>query len=81
LGGEDDDIEVVDDEVVDEGRLGIVIGRRGWCGGFGGMKLMAGDGRLERLVAFDELQEGATVEFEMENGDRGPSAKNVKLAE
>jgi CspA family cold shock protein len=32
-------------------------------------------------VTFDELQEGATVEFEMENGDRGPSAKNVKLTE
>ena len=28
-------------------------------------------------VTFDELQEGDTVTFEVVNGDRGPSAKNV----
>jgi len=28
-------------------------------------------------VTFDELQEGDTVNFEVVNGDRGPSAKNV----
>ena len=32
-------------------------------------------------VSFDELQEGATVTFDIEVGDKGPSAKNVKLAE
>ena len=31
-------------------------------------------------ITFDQLQEGATVEFEVVQGDRGPSAKNVKLA-
>ncbi len=31
-------------------------------------------------VTFDELQEGATVEFEIEQGPKGPAAKNVKLA-
>ena len=30
-------------------------------------------------VAFEELQQGAKVEFDVEIGDRGPSAKNVKL--
>ena len=30
-------------------------------------------------VTFDELQQGATVEFDVESGDRGLSAKNVKL--
>jgi CspA family cold shock protein len=30
-------------------------------------------------VTFEELQQGATVEFDIEQGDRGPSAKNVKL--
>jgi cold shock protein len=30
-----------------------------------------------RGVTFDELQEGDTVTFEVVNGDRGPSAKNV----
>ena len=28
-------------------------------------------------VTFDEIQEGDTVTFEVVNGDRGPSAKNV----
>jgi len=32
-------------------------------------------------VTFDELQEGAKVTFDVEDGDKGPSAKNVKLAE
>ena len=32
-------------------------------------------------VTFEELQEGAEVTFEVVEGDRGPSAKNVKLAE
>ena len=31
-------------------------------------------------VSYDELQEGAAVEFDVESGDKGPSAKNVKLA-
>jgi cold shock protein len=30
-----------------------------------------------RGVTFDEIQEGDTVTFEVVNGDRGPSAKNV----
>ena len=32
-------------------------------------------------ITFEELQEGAAVTFDVENGDKGPSAKNVKLAE
>jgi CspA family cold shock protein len=32
-------------------------------------------------VTFDELREGAEVSFEVVNGEKGPSAKNVKLAE
>ena len=32
-------------------------------------------------VAFEELQVGATVEFDVVDGDRGQSAKNVKLVE
>ncbi|OGK33142.1 cold-shock protein [Candidatus Roizmanbacteria bacterium RIFCSPHIGHO2_12_FULL_37_23] len=32
-------------------------------------------------ITFDELQVGAMVEFDVENGEKGPSAKNVKLAE
>ena len=31
-------------------------------------------------VTFDELQEGAAVTFEVVDGERGPAAKNVKLA-
>ena len=31
-------------------------------------------------VSFEELQIGATVSFEIEQGPKGPSAKNVKLA-
>ena len=31
-------------------------------------------------VTFDELQVGAAVEFDVESGDKGPSAKNVKPA-
>ena len=31
-------------------------------------------------VSYDELQEGAAVAFDVEDGDKGPSAKNVKLA-
>ena len=30
-----------------------------------------------RGVTFDEIQVGDTVTFEVVNGDRGPSAKNV----
>ncbi len=32
-------------------------------------------------VSFDELQEGAEVTFDVENGEKGPAAKKVKLAE
>ena len=32
-------------------------------------------------ITFDELQEGAAVTFEVVDGEKGPSAKNVKLAE
>ena len=31
-------------------------------------------------VTFEELQEGAAVTFDVEQGEKGPSAKNVKLA-
>lgn len=31
-------------------------------------------------VSFDELQEGAEVTFDVVDGDKGPGAKNVKLA-
>lgn len=31
-------------------------------------------------VTFDELQVGAAVTFDIEQGEKGPSAKNVKLA-
>jgi len=32
-------------------------------------------------VEFDALQIGATVTFDVVDGEKGPSAKNVKLAE
>ena len=32
-------------------------------------------------VTFDQLQEGARVTFEVVDGEKGPSAKHVKLAE
>ncbi len=32
-------------------------------------------------VSFDELQEGAEVTFDVEDGEKGPAAKKVKLAE
>ena len=32
-------------------------------------------------VSFDELQEGAEVTFDEEQGEKGPSAKKVKLSE
>ena len=31
-------------------------------------------------VTYDELQEGDNVTFEIEQGDKGPAAVNVKLA-
>ena len=31
-------------------------------------------------ITFDELQIGAAVTFDVVEGERGPSAKNVKLA-
>lgn len=31
-------------------------------------------------VTFDELQEGASVTFDVENTEKGPAAKNVKIA-
>ncbi|MDP2670974.1 MAG: cold shock domain-containing protein [bacterium] len=31
-------------------------------------------------VSFDELQPGAAVSFDVVDGDKGPSAKNVKPA-
>jgi len=31
-------------------------------------------------VSFDELKEGDSVTFEVVDGDKGPAAKNVKLA-
>jgi CspA family cold shock protein len=32
-------------------------------------------------VTFDELQVGDTVSFEIENGPKGPAAKNVRKVE
>lgn len=31
-------------------------------------------------VTFDELQEGANVTFDIQDTEKGPAAKNVKLA-
>lgn len=31
-------------------------------------------------VTFEELKEGATVTFDIEQGPKGPAAKNVKLS-
>ena len=31
-------------------------------------------------VTFEELQEGEAVTFDVEDGEKGPAAKNVKLA-
>jgi len=31
-------------------------------------------------ITFEELQEGAAVTFDVVDGEKGPSAKNVKLA-
>ena len=31
-------------------------------------------------VSFEELEVGASVTFDVEDGEKGPSAKNVKLA-
>jgi len=31
-------------------------------------------------ITFEELQEGAAVTFEVVDGEKGPAAKNVKLA-
>jgi len=32
-------------------------------------------------ITFDQLQEGAVVSFDIEDGPKGPAAKNVKIAE
>ncbi|OGH04556.1 MAG: cold-shock protein [Candidatus Levybacteria bacterium RBG_16_35_11] len=32
-------------------------------------------------VTFDELKEGAAVTFDIEEGEKGPRARNVKLAQ
>jgi len=32
-------------------------------------------------ITFDELQIGATVTFDIEQGPKGPAAKNVQLAQ
>ena len=32
-------------------------------------------------ITFDELKEGTKVEFEVEVGEKGPNAKNVRLAQ
>ncbi len=32
-------------------------------------------------VTFDELQIGAAVSFDIQDGQKGPAAKNVKLAQ
>ena len=32
-------------------------------------------------ISFEQLQEGAVVTFDIEQGPKGPAAKNVKIAE
>ena len=32
-------------------------------------------------ISFDELQVGAVVSFDIEQGPKGPAAKNVKIAQ
>jgi len=32
-------------------------------------------------ISFEELKEGAAVTFDIEQGPKGPAAKNVKIAE
>lgn len=32
-------------------------------------------------VSFDELQEGSEVTFNIENGEKGPSAKNIHITD
>jgi cold shock protein len=32
-------------------------------------------------ITFEQLQEGAVVSFDIEDGPKGPAAKNVKIAD